>query len=79
MGEIPDLSDKQMDYLADELGLNLKGTQAVANDTKQYFVERADEEGLSPSEMLTAIRAVADLVDETIVEAMGDVTEQEHQ
>lgn len=70
MSEEPTISDRQAEYLEEKLGVNLGGTQAVANDTKQFFAERAGEEGLTPEEMLTAIRAVKDSIEDAVFEAM---------
>ena len=71
MTDEPTISEEQARYLEEKLGVNLGGTQKVANDTKQFFVERATEEGLTPDEMITAIRSVSDLVEDTILAEMG--------
>lgn len=71
MSDEPELHEKQVEYLEDKLGVNPGGVQTVANDTKRYFAERADEEDLTPDEMITAISAVKEHVEDAVLEAMG--------
>lgn len=69
-----ELTDEQVAEIEEQTGANLTGMEAVANDTKAYFAERADEEELDPAEMITAIDAVANQVEDTVLGALsGDL------